>query len=204
MSTLLQINASLNGESGQSSQLAAKFVERWREQNPQGHVITRDLAAQPAPHLTAARFQAFFAPPEALTEEQREAAAYSDALIDELKAADVLVFGVPMYNFSVPSTLRSYFDHVARAGVTFRYSANGAEGLLKGKKAYIFIARGGVYTDATDTQTPYLRQFLGLVGIADIEFIYAEGLAFGEESKEKGLAAARHAIAKLAAERLAA
>jgi FMN-dependent NADH-azoreductase len=204
MTTLLQINASLNGESGQSSQLTAKFVERWREQNPQGHVITRDLAAQPAPHLTAARFQAFFTPPEALTEEQREAIAYSDALIEELKAADVLVFGVPMYNFSVPSTLRSYFDHVARAGVTFRYSAEGAEGLLKGKKAYIFIARGGVYPGAADTQTPYLRQFLGLVGITDIEFIYAEGLALGEESKEKGLAAARHTIAKLAAERLAA
>jgi FMN-dependent NADH-azoreductase len=107
------------------------------------------------------------------------------------------VFAVPMYNFSVPSTLRAYFDHIARAGVTFRYSANGPEGLLKGKKAYVFITRGGFYADAADTQTPYLKQFLGFIGITDVSFVYAEGLGLGEESREKSLAQAHNAIGEL-------
>jgi FMN-dependent NADH-azoreductase len=204
MTTLLQINASLNGDNGLSSQLSARFVANWREKNPQGRVITRDLAAQPAPHLTADRFQAFFAKPDALTAEQRAAIEYSDQLIEELQSADVIVFGVPMYNFGVPSTLRAYFDHVARAGVTFRYTAEGPEGLIKGKKAYVLITRGGVYPGAADTQTPYLRQFLGFIGLTDVEFIYAEGLALGDDSREKGLATARHTIAKLVSDRQAA
>jgi len=197
MSTLLQINASLAGANGQSSRLAQRFVADWQANNPDGRVITRDLASDPVPHLTAERFQAFLSQPEARTDEQRSHAEYSDALVEELKNADTIVFAVPMYNFSVPSTLRAYFDHIARAGVTFRYTANGPEGLLKGKKAYVFITRGGFYADAADTQTPYLKQFLGFIGITDVNFVFAEGLSLGEESREKSLSQAHTAIGGL-------
>jgi FMN-dependent NADH-azoreductase len=197
MNTLLQINASLAGANGQSSQLAERFVADWLAQHPEGRVVKRDLSAEPVPHLTAERFQAFLSKPEALTDEQRAVTQYSDTLIDELRNADVIVFAVPMYNFSVPSTLRAYFDHIARAGVTFRYTAAGAEGLLKGKKAYVFIARGGVYANTTDTQTPYLQQFLGFIGITDVKFVFAEGLSMGDETRQKSLSAAHHAIEEL-------
>jgi FMN-dependent NADH-azoreductase len=197
MSTLLQINASLAGGNGQSSQLANRFVADWVAKHPGGHVVKRDLAADPVPHLTAERFQAFFSQPEARTAEQLAVTEYSDALISELQAADTIVFAVPMYNFSVPSTLRAYFDHIARAGVTFRYTANGPEGLLKGKKAYVFITRGGVYANGIDTQTPYLKQFLGFVGITDVQFVYAEGLSMGDDVRQQSLNAAHHAIHEL-------
>lgn len=197
MSTLLQINASLAGANGVSSRLAQRFVADWKARHTEGHVVTRDLATDPVPHLTAERFQAFLSPPEARTAEQRALSDYSDALIEELRVADTIVFAVPMYNFSIPSTLRAYFDHIARAGLTFRYTANGAEGLLKGKKAFVFIARGGVYPEAADTQTPYLKQFLGFVGITDVKFVFAEGLAMGEATREKSISAAQHAIEEL-------
>jgi FMN-dependent NADH-azoreductase len=197
MSTLLQINASLAGANGQSSRLAQRFVADWQANHPDGRVITRDLASEPVPHLTAERFQAFLSQPDARTDEQRAVSEYSDALIEEIKNADTIVFAVPMYNFSVPSTLRAYFDHIARAGVTFRYTATGPEGLLKGKKAYVFITRGGFYADAADTQTPYLKQFLGFIGITDVSFIFAEGLSLGDESREKSLSKAHDAIGEL-------
>jgi FMN-dependent NADH-azoreductase len=166
-------------------------------------VIVRDLAEDPAPHLTAERFQAFSTARDDRTPEQQEAVEYSDALIDELRSADTVVFAVPMYNFSVPSTLRAYFDHVARAGVTFRYTSAGPEGLLKGRRTYVFLTRGGVYPEGADTQTPYLRQFLGFIGLAP-EFVYAEGLALGEESRQRSLVEARERVAGLAAFDLAA
>ena len=197
MSTLLQINASLSGADGVSSRLSQRFVADWKSQHPEGHVIARDLATDPVPHLTAERFQAFLSQPEARTAEQRALSDYSDALIEELKVADTIVFAVPMYNFSVPSTLRAYFDHIARAGVTFRYSSEGPEGLLKGKKAYVFITRGGFYADAADTQTPYLKQFLGFIGITDVKFVFAEGLGMGEETRDKSITAAHSAIQEL-------
>jgi FMN-dependent NADH-azoreductase len=196
MKTLLSIHTSLYGTDSQSSRLAERFIADWLQRNPGGRVITRDLAAQPVPHLTAEKFQAFSVKPEARTQQQQAAVAYSDALIAELFSADTVVLAVPMYNFSVPSTLRAYFDHVARAGVTFRYTSAGPEGLLKGRHAYVFITRGGIYPEAADTQTPYLRQFLGFIGI-DTHFLHAEGLAMGEASRERSLAAASHAIAEL-------
>jgi FMN-dependent NADH-azoreductase len=203
VNTLLNIRTSLFGTNGQSSQLAERFVAAWLNQNPGGRVVTRDLAAQPVPHLTAERFQAFAINPKDRTPEQQAAVAYSDELIEEIKHAQTIVLGVPMYNFSVPSTLRAYFDHIARAGVTFRYSSAGPEGLLQGKQAYVFITRGGLYADGTDTQTPYLRQFLRFVGIEPY-FVYAEGLGMGEEARQKSLAAAENTIAKLGEVSLAA
>lgn len=127
MRTLLQINTSLFSGEGQSSRLAAAFVDAWRARHPEDRVVTRDLAAAPVPHLDAETYRAFGTPAAARTPAQRTAVALSDALIAELRAANTLVLGLPMYNFSVPSTLKAYFDHVARAGETFCYTANGPE-----------------------------------------------------------------------------
>jgi len=204
--TLLQINTSLFSNSGQSTRLAEQFVAGRRAADPDLDVVVRDLAREPVPHLTAERFQAFIAQPEARTPAQETIVAESDALIEELKAADVIVFGLPMYNFGVPSQLKAYFDHVARAGVTFRYSEKGPVGLLTGKKAYVFATRGGVYAGTPrDSETSYVRQFLAFLGIADVEFVYAEGLAISESSKQASLAKAANSIARLnGTERLAA
>ena len=200
MSTLLHLNTSLFSEQGQSSQLAARFVADWKAANPRGRVITRDLARDPVPHLTAERFQAFLAQPGQRTAEQDAHVGYSDALIEELKAADTIVLALPMYNFGVPSALKAYFDHVARAGVTFRYTEKGPVGLLTGKKAVVIATRGGLYSGTPlDTQTGYVRDFLRFIGIGDVAFVHAEGLAMGEAPKAAALARARDAIQELAA-----
>ena len=196
---ILKLNSSLYSEAGQSSQLATQFVAALRDRAPAAQVFERDLAREPVPHLDAARFQAFLAKPEERTAEQRAVAEYSDALIAELRDADVIVLGLPMYNFGVPSQLKAYFDHVARAGVTFRYTEKGPVGLLTGKKAYVFATRGGAYAGtARDTQSAYVRDFLAFLGIGEVEFVYAEGLAMGPAPREAALAQARAAIQNLA------
>lgn len=200
MTTLLQINSSLFSKQGQSSQLADRFVSAWQEKNPNAQVIVRDLASDPVPHLDGERFQSFLASPDARTPQQRAVVAYSDALIDELRSAQTIVIGLPMYNFGIPSTLKAYFDHIARSGVTFRYTTTGPVGLLTGKKVYVFAARGGHYAGTPlDTQTNYLRDFLRFIGIEDIEFVYAEGLNMGDESKAGALTHARQQLERLAA-----
>jgi FMN-dependent NADH-azoreductase len=203
---ILQINASLSSGEGQSSRLADHLVAALLEQRPGAEVVVRDLAKDPVPHLDASRFQAFLTKPENRTDGQRNSVAYSDALIEELKHADIVVLGLPMYNFGVPSQLKAYFDHIARAGVTFRYTEKGAVGLLTGKKAYVLAARGGLYAGTpADTQTPYVRDFLAFLGIADVEFVYAEGLAISAQSRDLSLATAGAQIRRLAAQtRLAA
>ena len=200
MSTLLKINASLFSTQGQSSQLAERFVAARLAATPGLKVISRDLGAEPVPHLDAARFLSFLAKPEERSAEQQAVVAYSDALIEELRQADEIVIGLPMYNFGVPSTLKAWFDHIARAGVTFRYTATGPEGLLTGKKVTIFAARGGLYAGTPkDSQTTYVRDFLAFIGITDVEFVYAEGLNMGDESKAAALTAAHGKLAELAA-----
>jgi FMN-dependent NADH-azoreductase len=201
MTTLLQINASLNHDNGQSSQLANQFVAAYRLSHPDAKIVVRNVAAADAvPHLNAERFGAFITKPEERSDAQHSVVAYSDPLIDELKQADVIVLGLPMYNFGVPSQLKAYFDHIARAGVTFKYTDRGPVGLLTGKKVYVFAARGGLYAGTPmDTQTSYVRDFLRFIGMADVEFIYAEGLAISPQSKQEGLARAAAEIARLAA-----
>jgi FMN-dependent NADH-azoreductase len=201
MTTLLQINASINNGNGQSSQLANQFVAAFRKRNPEAEVIVRDVAAaEPVPHLDAERFGAFIAPADARSAAQHAVVAYSDTLIDELKRADVIVLGLPMYNFGVPSQLKAYFDHIARGGLTFKSTDKGPVGLLTGKKVYVFAARGGVYAGTPmDTQTSYVRDFLRFIGMTEVEFIYAEGLAISPQSKATGLANAAAEIARLAA-----
>ena len=201
---ILQIKTSVFSHNGQSSRLADEFVALLTEQNPGAEVVERDLAADPVPHLDGARVGAFFAKPEERSAEQRAVIAYSDALIDELRRADVLVLGLPMYNFGVPSQLKAWFDHLARAGETFKYTEKGAVGLITGKKAYVFAARGGVYGD-DHSQSDFVRQFLGFIGITEVEFVYAEGLAIGPESRNKSLSAAQvHSKRLVAQTRLAA
>ena len=201
MTNLLQINASINNDNSQSSRLADQFVAAFRESHPGAKVVKRDVAAnESVPHLNAERFSAFIAKPEERNAAQHGVVAYSDALINELQQADVIVLGLPMYNFGVPSQLKAYFDHIARAGVTFKYTDKGPVGQLTGKQAYVFAARGGLYAGTPlDTQTSYLRDFLRFIGIGDVEFVYAEGLNVSPESKEAGLAKAAAQIARLAA-----
>jgi len=198
--TLLQINASIFSNHGQSTRLADEFVAAWRASNPGAKVIVRNLAEETVPHLDAERFGAFLAEPGERSVEQQAVVEYSDALIDELKRADVLVLGLPMYNFGVPSTLKAYIDHIARAGATFKYTEKGPVGLLTGKKAYVFATRGGLYAGTPlDTQTAYVRDMLRFLGIDDVEFVYAEGLAIGAERKAAALSQAQRAIERLAA-----
>jgi FMN-dependent NADH-azoreductase len=201
MTNLLQINASLNNGNGQSSQLANRFVAAFHKRRPEAKIVVRDVAAaEPVPHLNAERFGAFITQPEDRTAAQRAVVAYSDILINELKQADVIALGLPMYNFGLPSQLKAYFDHIARVGVTFKYTEQGPVGLLTGKKVYVFAARGGVYVGTPmDTQTSYVRDFLRFLGMTDVEFVYAEGLAISPESKEAGLAKALAEIERLAA-----
>jgi FMN-dependent NADH-azoreductase len=199
MKTLLQIRSSIFSDGGQSSQLADRFVAAWREAHPDGRIRVRDLAREPVPHLDAQRFGAFLAKAEDRTPEQQAVVAGSDALIGELQRADVVVIGLPLYNFGVPSTLKAYFDHIARVGVTFRYTAQGPVGLLTDKKVYVFATRGGIHAGTPrDTQTAYVRNFLAFIGMDDVEFVYAEGLAISAASKEQGLARAHAEIERIA------
>lgn len=198
MKRLLQINSSLSGDEGYSNILTNQFVQQWQARHPNSTVRVRDLARHPVPHLDAERLHAFITPADKRTEQQREIVAYSDSLINELREADVIVFGVPMYNFGIPSTLKAYFDHIARSGETFRYTENGAEGLLEDKPVYLLAARGGVYagTDA-DSQTSYLNTFLSFLGLRNTQSVYAEGIAVSE-MKQQALAQASAQIEQLA------
>ena len=196
MKTILQLNSSIFSDGGQSSRLANEFVAALEGEG--AHVIRRDLARDPIPHLDAERFGAFISQAENRTDAQKSIVQFSDALIGELRRADTLVLGLPMYNFGVPSQLKAYIDHIARVGETFRYTEKGPVGLLTGKKAYVFAARGGVYAGSKlDTQTAYVRDILGFIGITDVQFVHAEGLAVSEASKTAALAKARESLHNL-------
>lgn len=198
MKTILQINSSARSN-GNANQLADQFVQEWLVAHPQDKLLKRDIGANPIPHLDEDAIGAFFTPAEQRSTEQAALAQRSDELIAELQAADVLVLAVPMYNFGIPSTLKSWIDQIARAGITFRYTANGPEGLVTGKKAYILAARGGMYQGTPkDTQSGYLRDFLAFIGITDVEFVYAEGLNMGDDSHKQAKSAAQQRIAELA------
>ena len=193
---ILQINGSARREGANSTRVADSIVARLRSGNPTATLVKRDLANDPHPALDESTLGALFTPAEQRTAEQAAVVARNDALIAEVQAADVIVLGVPMYNFGITAQLKSWIDAIARAGVTFRYTENGPEGLLKGKKVYVGLARGGKYrgTDA-DTQVPYLKTVLGFLGITDIHFIYAEGLNMGPEAAAQGFAQAEADLA---------
>lgn len=188
---ILQINSSARAEGSHSTRLANALVERLRTTQPQAELSVRDLGRTPHPMLDEVALQALFSPAAQRTPEQAARVALDDALIAEIQAADVVVLGVPMYNFGVPSQLKNWIDAISRAQVTFRYTANGPEGLLKGKKVYVALTRGGLYRNTpNDTQTPYLQTFFGFLGMTDVQFVYAEGLAMGSEAEQSALASA--------------
>lgn len=194
---VLHIDSSLQGRNSTSSQLAEKVINKL-DANIDLEVTYRDLNTKMIPHLTEKRFTAFHTPEEARSPEQQADVALSDQLIDELSGSDVLIIGIPMYNLGVPSTLKAWIDHIARAGKTFAYTANGPQPLLSMPKTYVIATRGGMYANTpADTQTPWLKQILGFIGITDVEFIYAEGIAMG--SAEDAISQAENHISELIA-----
>ncbi|MES3029474.1 MAG: FMN-dependent NADH-azoreductase [Pseudomonadota bacterium] len=202
MSNILVLNSSVSGEASVSRLLVADAVTELTQRDPSAKLVFRDLAANPIPHLTPQTVAGVRA--QATTPAEQTARALSDELIAELRAADTIVIGAPMYNFSIPTTLRSWFDHVLRAGETFSYSEAGPKGLLEGKKVIVVESRGGLYSEgpgqAIDFQEPYLRQLLGFIGLADdLTFIRAEKIGYGPDARDQALADSRAELAKLPA-----
>lgn len=195
---ILQINTAARSEGANSSKLADAISSRLKVKHPEAVLEVRDLAANPHPVLDEAALGALFTPPDQRTPEQAARVALDDALIAQTQSADVIILGVPMYNFGVPVQLKTWIDAIARAGVTFRYTENGPEGLIKGKKVYLALARGGIYRDTpNDSQVPYLKTVLGFLGMTDIECVYAEGLAMGEEAALQAFASAEAQLDEL-------
>jgi FMN-dependent NADH-azoreductase len=199
MSNVLFVTSSLFGEQSKSRQVAAQFLEAWRRHHPGTEVTERDTNT--VPHLDAAALGALMIPADERNARQRSVVAFADALIAQIEQAETIVIAAPMYNFTIPSTLKAWFDHVARAGRTFRYTAAGAEGLLKGKKVFVIASRGGFYADGPakpmDFQEPYLRAMLGFLGLTDVTFIHAEGQNVSPDAAANGMLAARNKIAEL-------
>lgn len=195
---ILNLISSPRGEASSSIKLGNAIVEKLTAANPDSIVITHDLTSKPFPHLEEVHINSFFTPAENHTPEFEAAIKHSNEAIAELKAADVIVIGVPLYNFGIPSTLKTWIDHIARAGQTFSYSENGPEGLVKGKKVYLAISSGGVYSEgpmkAYDFTESYLRSVLGFLGMVDIVAYRAEGLSV-PDLKDEALSKAIETIA---------
>ncbi|MDF1628599.1 MAG: NAD(P)H-dependent oxidoreductase [Alcanivoracaceae bacterium] len=195
MATLLHISSSIFGDNGNSSQLSKAFIERWQAANPQGQVLQRNLTEQPLAHLDGNRVGAFVTPAEQRTAEQQAHVDESDALIAELRSADIVVIGLPLYNFGVPSQFKAWMDNIARAGITFKYTDSGPVGLLDNKPVRVFAARGGIYANTpNDHQEPFVRQFLSFIGLTDVQFVFAEGVNMGDDAKAKALQGAHAKI----------
>lgn len=200
---LLHVDSSPSGDASVSRALTASIVASWRRAVPGLEVLTRDVGAVPPDHLTAELLQVVkFRDLNGLNDRQRAELALTDALVDEFLAADVVVIGAPMYNFSVPTQLKAWIDRIAQAGKTFRYTEKGPVGLAGGKVVVIASSRGGVYStseamQALDHQEAYLRTVLGFLGITNVTVIRAEGIAMGPEVRAQALAAAESEIATL-------
>ncbi len=194
MKNILFIQSSPRGAESYSQRVARSIVTDLEQDNPGAKVVVRDLAQNPPPHVGQAFVGGIYSAPEQRTPEQASAVAVSDALIEEVAAADILVLSVPMHNFGLPSALKAWIDHVVRAGRTFAYTSRGPEGLLRNKSAILVLARGGVYSDgpakAYDFQEPYLRAVLGFIGITDVQVVPVEGVAVSAIGPEKAVASA--------------
>ena len=193
---ILQITTSVRGDASESTRVTNQIVAKLVAANPGANVVRRDFGAQPHPLLDGAALGALFTPADQRTADQLARVQLDDALILEAQAADVIVLGAPMYNFAMPVQLKSWFDAIARAGVTFRYTETGPEGLLKNKKVYVAAARGGVYEEANDPQVPQMRALLNFLGLTDQTFIYSSGMAMGPDAVANGQAAANAAVEK--------
>nr|WP_136252326.1 NAD(P)H-dependent oxidoreductase [Ningiella ruwaisensis] len=182
MKHVLVIKSSLQGEHGNSSIAAERYIQA-NYADSDVTIARLDLSAIDLPHLTAQEMQAWSTPESERNKEQKALAARSESFIDDLNKADDIVFAVPMYNFAIPSTLKAYFDRIARAGITFKYTENGPEGLIKHKNVTVLAARGGMYQGTPlDTQSEYVKNFLAFLGMSEVKFHYIEGLAMGEEA----------------------
>ena len=204
MTNILIVDSAATGEASVSRRLTGELESALRARGPV-RIVHRDVGAHPVPHLTAETTPAIRGA-EAATGAARDSIALSDALIAELKAADILVIGAPMYNFGIASTLKAWFDHVLRAGITFRYSEAGPEGLLKGRKAIVIESRAGLYSSGPsapmDSQEPHLRTLLGFMGFDDVEFVRVEKLAFGPDQAAASIEEAIDRLRGLAAQDL--
>jgi FMN-dependent NADH-azoreductase len=195
MKNVLIVNSSISGEQGQSNQLIENFLQALTSEA----TVTRlDLNQHQLPHLAMSEIAAWMTPANDRTPEQAEVAALSDVSIAQVQAADVILVGVPMYNFGVPSQLKAWFDRIARAGITFKYTETGPVGLLADKPVVFFATRGGIYKDLPhDSQTPFLKAFFNFIGLKNLHFVYAEGLNMGAESAQAALSAAKAQIGDL-------
>ena len=199
MSNVLIIESSARQQGSFSRQLTQQFISQWQAAHPADQVTLRDLALNPVPHLDANLLGGWMKPEAQRNADEQSSLQRSNELTDELLAADVLMLAAPMYNFAIPSTLKAWLDHVLRAGVTFKYTETGPQGLLTGKKAYVLTARGGLYAGSTsDHQEPYLRQVMAFIGIHDVTFIHAEGMNLGGDFQEKGLNQAKARLSEVA------
>jgi FMN-dependent NADH-azoreductase len=207
MSTILYITSSPRGSQSFSTKVAQELVSGLQQADSGARLLVRDLVGEPLPHADANLIAAIASPAGPQTDAERAVAVQSDILIDELTAADTVVIAAPMINFTIPSTLKTWIDYVTRSGRTFSYSEAGPKGLMTGKKVYLVLARGGVYSGdnkAFDFQLPYLRHVLAFIGMTNVETIEVEGIAFGPEAAEKSVAAALAKARTIASARQAA
>lgn len=195
MANVLVLKSSILGDYSQSNGLIDHLVDSLQGSS----IVERDLASNPLPVLDG-EIAFGLRGGEELSQKQQDALALSDTLIEEIKASDTIVIGAPMYNFSIPTQLKNWFDLIARAGVTFSYTENGPVGLLTGKKVIVVTTRGGMHKDgATDVMVPYLKTFLGFVGLTDVDVVYSEALNMGEELAAEGIKQAKAELDKLTA-----
>ncbi|HEY9345009.1 MAG TPA: FMN-dependent NADH-azoreductase [Inquilinus sp.] len=203
MSRILFVTSSPRGAASLSTKVATALVDRLQAQSPGASVVHRDLAAQPLPHIGEDFLAAQALPAETRSPAQQAALALSETLVQELFAADTIVIASAMINFGLASTLKSWFDYLLRAGVTFRYDETGVHGLVSGKKVYLVEARGGVYSEGPykpfDFQEPYLRHVFGFIGLTDVESIAIEGVNYGPDVAEKAVAGALDKVSTITA-----
>lgn len=180
MKTILHLTSSPRQDASISIKLGETIIEQLQQKYPDSTVTAVNLISENIPHLDAPHLQSFFTPEDQLSSADADAIRYSDQAIRQLMAADILVIGAPLYNFGIHSALKAWIDHIARAGITFRYSEDGPEGLVKGKKVYLAMASGGIYSEgpyqAYDFVVPYLKATLGFLGMTDITVYRAEGI----------------------------
>ncbi|SDP56309.1 FMN-dependent NADH-azoreductase [Phyllobacterium sp. OV277] len=202
MSSILLVTSSPRGAASHSTAVATEFANKLQRATPGSQIVTRDLASHPLPHIDAEYTAGIYTPVEARTLEQQRAVAISDKAVDELFAADSIVISTGFINFSISSTLKSWIDHIARAGKTFSYGEDGPKGLVTGKKVYLVIASGGVYSEGPasgmDYATPYLKSVLGFLGMTDIDVVRIEGIGMGPEAAAKAIATAEEQTSHLA------
>lgn len=194
---VLAVQSGIFGDHSQSTQLVQQLLDALASKHGSINVTRRDLSANPLPYYDASVAMALSAEPDKVTAEQSEIIALSDELIAEIESADIIVLGVPMYNFGIPAQMKSWFDLIARAGVTFRYTETGPVGIMKDRPVYVAAARGGMHLgQPTDSQTPYIQTMLGFLGLKSVEIVYAEGLAMGDDARNQALAEFEASMAK--------